>query len=77
MITISRSTYSLLDWLGDVGGLFDALNIIAEFMIAPIASYALRQRLTSLLVRETETETAEKKSSVSWLAEWVGKRKRK
>ena len=28
LIKINRETYSLLDWLGDCGGLFDGLLII-------------------------------------------------
>jgi len=29
-LVVNRQTYSLLDWLGDMGGLFDALKIIVE-----------------------------------------------
>ena len=29
----SRSIYNVLDFLGDIGGLFDALKLIAEFMV--------------------------------------------
>ena len=39
---INRQTYSLLDWLGDCGGLMDALFLIAEILVAPFASFALR-----------------------------------
>jgi len=37
-----RVTYSLLDWLGDVGGLFDALRYIGSFLITPLATYSLK-----------------------------------
>ena len=42
MKTIERQTYSLLDWAGDVGGLFDGLKLLASFFVAPIASTALQ-----------------------------------
>ena len=29
LITTERKTYSILEWIGDVGGLFDGLMIIA------------------------------------------------
>ena len=40
MIKIERATYSALDWLGDVGGLFDGLKIIASLLVAPISALA-------------------------------------
>ena len=47
-----RSTYSVLDLLGDVGGLFDALRIMGSFLVLPFASTALgsslMQRILSL-----------------------------
>ena len=49
---ISRQTYGLLDWLGDCGGLFDALLLIGEIMVTPFATYALNSSLVSKLVRE-------------------------
>ena len=38
---IERSTYNFLEWLGDVGGLFDAVIIVGGVLIAPIATIAL------------------------------------
>ena len=35
----SRSVYSLLDYLGDVGGLLDGLKLIASTLIAPVGGY--------------------------------------
>jgi hypothetical protein len=35
----------LLDWLGDLGGLFDALKIICNWFVSPVASYALQASL--------------------------------
>ena len=45
LTTIERKTFSLLEWLCDVGGLFEGLKIIGGFFIAPIVSFALRVKL--------------------------------
>ena len=45
LTTIERQTYSMLEWLGDVGGLFEGLNGIGFFLVAPIASYAMRMEI--------------------------------
>ena len=42
---IERETYSLLEWIGDIGGLFDGLRLAASLFIAPVASYALKSEL--------------------------------
>ena len=39
IIQINRQTYSLLDFLGDIGGLLDALTIIGEIVLLPFVSY--------------------------------------
>lgn len=36
---INRQTYSILDWLGDIGGLNDALLIIFQWLILPFLRY--------------------------------------
>ena len=36
---ISRVTYSMLDWIGDIGGLFNGLNTILGFFLKPLAVY--------------------------------------
>ena len=48
---INRSAYSLLDWLGDVGGLFDALRLIASMLAGPFAALALKAELLSQVFR--------------------------
>ena len=42
MIAIERKTYSGLEWLGDVGGLFDALVLIGSFLVGPITAFAVK-----------------------------------
>ena len=39
--TYERSTYSLLEWLANVGGLTDALKTIGTLIIGPIAALAV------------------------------------
>ena len=41
----SRQTYGLLDYLGDLGGLFEGLYFICGFFIAPISSFGLNSTL--------------------------------
>lgn len=48
---INRETYSLLDWLGDWGGLMDALFMIAEVIVAPFSAIALKARLVAVFAR--------------------------
>ncbi len=45
----NRQTYSLLDWLGDMGGLFDALRYTCYWIVSPIASFALQSTIMSKL----------------------------
>ena len=40
-LLIDRSTYSFLDWLGDVGGLLGALMSIGAFITKPISTFTL------------------------------------
>ena len=42
---IDRSTYSFLEWLGDVGGLYDGLRIFISFILSPISVFALKTEL--------------------------------
>ena len=36
LTVINRQTYMLLDWLGDLGGLLDALYLICAAILAPV-----------------------------------------
>ena len=42
VINWNRQTYSLLDWLGDLGGLLDILLHIGHVLVLPIASFNLK-----------------------------------
>lgn len=40
-----RSTYSLLDYLGDLGGLINALRHSCAILVAPMASFTVKRQL--------------------------------
>ena len=42
---INRETYDTLQWLGDIGGLVDALIIIAQMALAPYVTFHLKSYL--------------------------------
>ena len=38
---IERQTYSLLEFIGDIGGLFDGLQLLARLIVTPVAAFTL------------------------------------
>ena len=42
---IERATYSFLEWLGDIGGLMDALKYIAFLSLGPISAFSMKALL--------------------------------
>ena len=62
-LSTRRASYALLDWLGDCGGLIDALFFIAEFLIAPFSAFVLQTKLASILVRFRKSDPFEKDQS--------------
>ena len=42
LIKIERETYALLDWLGDIGGLYGALEFIGYLCVLPFSTYAIK-----------------------------------
>ena len=51
-IEIERSTYSILEWLGDVGGLFDGLLLILNYLMSPLAAFAMKVMLLTNVFSE-------------------------
>ena len=51
-----RQTYSFLEWLGDIGGLYDALRLIGLLMMSPFSSFFLKSELLSQVFRFTESK---------------------
>lgn len=45
LIIWQRETYSILDLVGDVGGLFDGLRYLFAVVVAPFSSFALQSKL--------------------------------
>ena len=64
-LVVNRETYSLLDWLGDLGGLFDALKLLCAFLISPISGFTLRATLMSYLFRSRPSNQTLKSSKNS------------
>ena len=38
LVAIERSTYSGLEWLGDIGGLYESLNYMGLALVGPIVT---------------------------------------
>ena len=53
---IERQTYSFLEWLGDIGGLYDALRIIGVLAMWPFTSFKLKSELLSNVFRFTKSK---------------------
>ena len=51
LIEINRQTYSLLDWMGDIGGLIDGLFLLTDLFMAPLSRLALQSFIMTSLVR--------------------------
>ena len=51
-IEIERSTYTILEWLGDVGGLFDGLLLILNYFMSPLATFAMKVMLLTKVFSE-------------------------
>ena len=50
-LTINRKTESLMDWMGDWGGLIDSLTLIAEILINAYQVYSLKIQVAWIFVR--------------------------
>ena len=58
----------MLEWVGDVGGLFDGLRILSHALLLPVSAMALRQKLFSAVHSEQKHE----KRSFDYLRVFVG-----
>ena len=54
---IRRKTDSLLDWLGDWGGLLDSLSFLADILVSPLATYMMKSKISQLLVKILPSES--------------------
>ena len=65
-IVWNRSTYSLLDLLGDLGGLSEALVVMSRILIACFASFNIRATLANKFFKvKKRTKSFGKKISAS------------
>ena len=49
--TFNRNTYDVLGWLGDIGGLIDAVYIILKIVLLPITTFNLKSFLLTVMFR--------------------------
>ena len=62
----NRQTYSLLDYIGDLGGLLDGLKSLCAIIIAPFSTFSLQSLLLTTIFRyrphndEKEQQTIKK-----------------
>ena len=54
---VRRKTDSLLDWLGDWGGLLDGLNFLADILLRPLSAYMIKSKLASLIIKILPSES--------------------
>ena len=60
ILIINRKTDSLLDWLGDCGGLLDGLQFLGRIILNPYTVYSLQSFLSFLLVRYIPSKKTKK-----------------
>ena len=56
---IRRKTDSLLDWLGDWGGLLDSLHFLADILLSPLSAYMMKSKLAALIVKILPSESTQ------------------
>ena len=47
----SRQTYSILDWLGDIGGLLEIMFYIGSVLVEPVANFTLHTTMMASFFR--------------------------
>ena len=57
LLKVRRKIDSLLDWLGDWGGLLDSLYFIADILLSPLSAYMMKSKLARLIVKILPSES--------------------
>lgn len=60
----TRQTYSTFDWLGDVGGLYSLVFILASYVVSPMAKHAVQVAMLSKFFRLQESQKTSRKTQV-------------
>ena len=71
---INRDTYSLLDWLGDIGGLLDALKYLVQIIIMPYVSYTYKSQLLTKMFRFQPSQSSELEKQNSLKVRYITER---
>jgi len=58
-MSIERTTYSGLELIGDIGGLFDGLCILCHFVLMPVSAFAVKAKLLAFATFHRESLTAQ------------------
>ena len=66
LITTERQTYSMLEWVGDVGGLLDGLSLLAYIFMLPFTAFTMEAKLFS------QTQQKETTSQRSIIQNFIG-----
>ncbi len=61
MEVTERDTYSLLEWLGDVGGLIDAMRYLGYIMITPITAFNMKIDLLTQIFSTYRLQRSDKR----------------
>ena len=69
MLVIERSTYSFLDWLGDVGGLMDGFYLLIGVTFGGLMSVGINAKLLQLVFKpgSNESSFSQEEKASSWL----------
>ena len=71
---IERSTYGLLDFVGDLGGLWDGLEKSASFFVSPIAVFAMKENLLAAFFWLSKKNKSEEEASESPVQRFYARR---
>ena len=55
----------MLDWLGDLGGLFDALRYICAVLVQPVTAFTLKTTLLTAFFRFKPAESKNEEQKVA------------
>ena len=60
LITWNRQTYSVLDYIGDLGGLLDGLKYVCLLIALPFSNFSLSQLILTQIFRYRPRESSNK-----------------
>ena len=55
MEIVTRQTYDILTWLGDVGGLYDGIKGLGSIIMSAFSTYSMKTLLLTTMFRTTQS----------------------